>query len=213
MMSRSLLPAKQQSGVHTQFSAIFPAREFPAGGADAFHEIDGPMPWKLDNRRAGSKTKTDDNEGPKISVRKSPRRIWRSRLYPSSLHSAGRSLKTTEGRSSLDGDWYSYPTRRTTLTEERAVESNVYRIATRQPSLDGPLGLRYINSIGSSPSQSHADACKRSMEADIFFLCRIDAAVHGTEEKVCAIARADLEVLDLERQSRKAADIGHSDHS
>lgn len=66
-----------------------------------------------------------------------------------------------------------------------------------------------IQAYWSSPSQSDAYACERTIEALIFVLRRVDAAIHCAEEKIGAIASAHLEVLDAEGQARKAADIGH----
>src|SRR5580692_2791777 len=60
-------------------------------------------------------------------------------------------------------------------------------------------------------TQPNADSREWTIEADIFFLGRIDATVHGAPEEVRAVACTHLEVLQTESQSRKATEIGHGD--
>src|SRR5580692_2093615 len=54
---------------------------------------------------------------------------------------------------------------------------------------------------------TNADRRKWPIEADILAMCRIDAAVHRTEEEIGAIADAGFGVGNIQRETGKRASI------
>src|SRR5580692_3533654 len=67
-------------------------------------------------------------------------------------------------------------------------------IQKQTPGSGGPPDLK--TQAASLSAEANADRRKRPIEADIFFLRRIETAIHRTKEEVRAIARTDLEILE-----------------
>jgi hypothetical protein len=62
----------------------------------------------------------------------------------------------------------------------------------RRPKVGEAIACLYAWPPIGLASDPNADARKRTVEAAVFFLRRIDASVHGAKEEIGAIAEADF---------------------
>src|SRR6185437_13328420 len=88
------------------------------------------------------------------------------------------------------------------------------RQSTRSAKKSGGSLRRFLMGFpkfGFLAAQTDAYFCEGTVENDIFPCPVIDAAIQRAEEEVCSIAKADLCVGALHRQSGKPADIGCDD--